>query len=176
MTAREPSIETYLQQRGVELVPVRRSACGRFGLEVPALPRWGVVPEHLFPHATAALCSPEDAAEGFVPNAMVLVGKLTREVDPHVLLDCGFGDSRALPGWVEASHDRSPHCGLPSVSISGRYEWDGHLLFARTRYTLVHHIVDQYLVQATVTVTDSLRNRMSGLADEFVDGVRIGRE
>lgn len=176
MTVREPSIESFLQQHGVELLPVHRGECDRFGLELPTLPDWDVVPEHLFPHATTVLCSPANAVDGFVPNAMVLVGKLTRSVDPKSLLECGFGDSRALPGWAEVSHDRSQLCGLPSVSIAGRYEWDGHLLFARTRYIAVHHIVDQYLVQVTVTLPDSLRDRMGRLADEFIDEMRIGRE
>ncbi|KQU58228.1 hypothetical protein ASG84_16480 [Rhodococcus sp. Leaf278] len=169
-------MQSFLQQQGVELVAVHRSECNRFGLELPALPGWDVVPEHLFPHATAVLCSPVNAVDGFVPNAVTLVGKLSRSVDPMVLLESGFGDSRALPGWVEVSHDRDPLRGLPSVSIAGRYEWDGHLLFARTRYVVVHHIVDQYLVQLTVTVPDASRARSGWVADEFVDEVRIGYE
>ncbi|WP_157889857.1 LpqN/LpqT family lipoprotein [Rhodococcoides fascians] len=56
----------------------------------------------------------------------------------------GSADSRALPEWIDVSYDRDPFCGLPSVSIAGRYEWDGRTLFARTRYVVVHHIVDQY--------------------------------
>ncbi|WP_051047950.1 LpqN/LpqT family lipoprotein [Rhodococcus sp. AW25M09] len=166
---------SFLNRQGVELVPAHRSECDRFGLDLPALPGWDAVPEHLFPHATTVLCSSENAVDGFVPNAMVLVGKLTRSVDSKSLLECGFGDSRVLPGWLEVSRDRAPLRGLPSVSIAGRYEWDGHLLFARTRYVVVHHIVDQYLVQVTVTLPDSLRDRMGRLADEFVDEVRIGR-
>ena len=158
------------------MVPVHRDECDRFGLELPTLPDWEVVPEHLFPHAAAVLCSPANTVEGFVPNAMALVGKLTRSVDPMSLLEHGFGDSRALPGWVEVSRDRAPLRGLPSVSIAGRYDWEGRLLFARTRYVIVHHIVDQYLVQLTMTVPDPLRNRLGWLAAEFVDEVRIGYE
>ncbi|MBY4131618.1 LpqN/LpqT family lipoprotein [Rhodococcus fascians] len=176
MTTREHSIENFLQQQDVELVPVHRSECNRFGLELPTMPGWDVVPEHLFPHATAVLCSPADAVDGFVPNAMAVVGKLTRSVDPMVLLESGFGDSRALPGWVEVSRDRAPLRGLSSVSIAGRYEWDGHLLFAWTRYVVVHHIVDQYLVQLTVTLPDLSRTRLGWAADEFVDGAKIGYE
>ena len=176
MTTRELSIQGFLQQQGVELVPVHRTECNRFGLELPTMQGWDVVPEHLFPHATAVLCSPADAVDGFVPNAMALVGKLTRSVDPTVLLECGFGDSRDLPGWVEVSRDRAPLRGLPSVSIAGRYEWDGHLLFARTRYVVVHHIVDQYLVQMTVTLPDLSRARLGWAAEQFVDEVQIGYE
>nr|WP_176457350.1 MULTISPECIES: LpqN/LpqT family lipoprotein [unclassified Rhodococcus (in: high G+C Gram-positive bacteria)] len=176
MTVREGSIEGFLEQQGVELVPVHRSECNRFGLELPTMPGWDLVPEHLFPHATAVLCSPANAVDGFVPNAMALVGKFTRSVDPISLLECGFGDSRALPGWVEVSRDRAPLCGLPSVSIAGRYDWDGRTLFARTRYVVVHHIVDQYLVQMTVTLPDLTRARLGWAAEEFVDEVRIGYE
>lgn len=175
MTVRQRTVYTYLQQQGVELAPVHRDECDRFGLELPVLPDWEAVSEHHFPHATAVLCSPANAVDGFVPNAVVLVGKLARSVDPDALLECGFGDARALPGWVEISHDRGSFCGLPSVSIAGRYDCAGRLLFARTRYVVVHHIVDQYLVQVTVTVPDSLRQRLSCAADEFVDELRIGR-
>ncbi|MGB2721344.1 MAG: LpqN/LpqT family lipoprotein [Rhodococcus sp. (in: high G+C Gram-positive bacteria)] len=175
MTVREKSIEAFLQQQGVELVPAHRAECDRFGLELPTPPGWEVVPEHLFPHATAVLCSPTDAVDGFVPNAVVLVGKLSRSVHPESLLEYGFGDSRALPGWVEIGHDRDPFRGLPAVSTAGRYDCDGRLLFARTRYVVVHHIVDQYLVQVTVTVPDSLRQKLSCAADEFIDGARIGQ-
>lgn len=176
MTIREQSIESLLQQQGVELVPVHRSECSRFGFELPTMPGWDLVPEHLFPDATAVLCSPADAVDEFVPNAMALVGKLTRSVDPISLLECGFGDSRALPGWVEVSRDRAPLRGLPSVSISGRYDWAGRTLFAWTRYVVVHHIVDQYLVQMTVTLPDQARDRLGRAAEEFVDEVRIGYE
>ncbi|MEK8070610.1 LpqN/LpqT family lipoprotein [Rhodococcoides navarretei] len=168
-------MQSFLQQQGVEPVPVHLDECSRFGLELPTMPGWDVVPEHLFPHATAVLCSPANAVDGFVPNALALVGKLTRSVDPVSLLECGFGDTRTLPGWVEVSRDRASLRGLPSVAIAGRYEWDGHLLFARTRYVVVHHIVDQYLVQLTVTVPDSLRQKLFCAADEFVDEVLIGR-
>ena len=175
MTVREKSIQAFLQQQGVELVPVHRDECNRFGLELSTPPDWDVVPEHLFPHATAVLCSPANTVEGFVPNAVVLVGKLGRAVRPESLLDCGFGDSRALPGWVEIGHDRDSFRGLPAVSIAGRYDCDGRLLFAWTRYVVVHHIVDQYLVQVTVTVPDSLRHKLSCAAHEFIDEMRIGQ-
>lgn len=175
MTVRERTMGTYLQQQGVELAPVHRDECDRFGLELPVLPDWEAVSEHHFPHATAVLSSPVNAVEGFVPNAVVLVGKLSRSVHPESLLDCGFGDSRALPGWVEIGHDRDSFCGLPAVSIAGRYDCDGRLLFARTRYVVVHHIVDQYLVQVTVSVPDSLRQTLSCAVDAFVDEVRFGR-
>ncbi|MDZ7929211.1 MAG: LpqN/LpqT family lipoprotein [Rhodococcus sp. (in: high G+C Gram-positive bacteria)] len=175
MTVRERTIETFLRQEGVELVPVHRGECDRFGLELPTPPDWEAVPEHYSPHATAVLCSPANAVDGFVPNAVVMVGKLSRSVDPESLLQYGFGDSRALPGWVEIGHDRDPFRGLPAVSTAGRYDCDGRLLFARTRYVVVHHIVDQYLVQVTVTVPDSLRQTLSCAADEFMDGVRIGQ-
>lgn len=171
MTTRQRSIKSFLQQQGVELAPVHLDECNRFGLDRPALPGWDVVPEHVFPHATAVLCSPANAVDGFVPNAVTLVGKLTRSVDPTALLECGFGDSRELPGWVEVSHDRALLRGLPSVSIGGRYEWDGNLLFARTRYVVVHHIVDQYLVQLTVTLPDRVRSRLGWAADQFVNDV-----
>lgn len=175
MTVREGSIEGFLEQQGVELVPVHRSECNRFGLELPKMPGWDLVPEHLFPHATAVLCSPANTIDGFVPNVVVLVGKLSRSVHPESLLDCGFGDSRALPGWVEIGHDRDPFRALPAVSIAGRYDCDGRLLFARTRYVVVHHIVDQYLIQVTVTVPDSLRQKLSCAADELIEDMRIGR-
>lgn len=175
MRTQERSIEAFLEQNGVELAPVHRSECDRFGLELPTIPGWEFVAEHHFPHATAVLCSPENMVDGFVPNAVVMVGKMSRSVDPDALLACGFADSRALPGWVELSHDRTAFRGLPSISIAGRYEWGGRSLFARTRYTVVHHIVDQYLVQVTVTLDDSLRRRMSRSADDIVDEVRIGR-
>ena len=174
MTVQEKTIASFLHQQGVELAPVHRSECDRFGLELPTLPDWDLVPEHLFPHATVVLCSSANAVDGFVPNVVVLVGKLSRSVDPDSLLECGFGDSRALAGWVEVSHDRDPFRGLPSVSIGGRYDCDGRVLFARTRYAVVHHIVDQYLVQMTATLPDSLRHRLSWAADEFVDEVQIG--
>lgn len=169
-------MQSFLQQHGVELVPVHLDECDRFGLELPALLGFDLVAAHLFPHATAVLCSQANAVDGFVPNAVVLVGKLTLSVDSDALLECGFGDSRALPGWVETGHDRDPFRGLPAISIAGRYDCDGRLLFARTRYVVVHHIVDQYLVQVTVTVPDSLRQKLSCAAEKFIDEVRIGRE
>lgn len=176
MTVQERTISSFLWQHDIEFVPVHLGECARFGLELPMVQGWGPVADHLFPHATAVLCSPASTVDGFVPNAVVLVGKLTRSVDPYLLLEHGFADSRALPGWVETSHDLDQFRGLPSVSIAGRYDWEGRSLFARTRYVVVHHIVDQYLVQVTVTLPDSLSNRSSRAVNEFVDEVRIGRE
>lgn len=169
------SIEDFLRHQNVELVPVHRAECDRFGLELPTPADWEIVPDHLLPHATVAVCSPANAVDGFVPNALALVGKLTRSVDSTSLLECGFEDSRALPGWVEVGRSRDPIRGIPAVAIAGRYNCDGRLLFARTRYTVVHHIVDQYLVQVTVTVPDSTRERLSAAADEIVEQTRLGR-
>ena len=70
--------------------PISASRCG-----------WQTLDPAQFPGATQVTVEPNLVENGFAPNAVLLVGKLSHSIDPEALMALGFGDGRAMPGWVE---------------------------------------------------------------------------
>ncbi|MGA9873057.1 MAG: LpqN/LpqT family lipoprotein [Rhodococcus sp. (in: high G+C Gram-positive bacteria)] len=165
----------YLTEQGVDLRPASHDECCRLHLALAAPPGWRQVPELEVPHAAAAYFDEANIMDGFAPNVVVLVGALSRAVAAHDVLAHGFADSRALPEWTEITRDDENFCGQPSVSISGRYRVADRYLIGRTRYTIVHPLVDQYLVQVTATISASQRDTLGPGLEELSDAVTVGR-
>ncbi|MBF6171264.1 LpqN/LpqT family lipoprotein [Nocardia blacklockiae] len=88
---------------------------------------------------------------GWADNAVVLVARLSRPVDPETLLACGFTDARRLPEWTELDTHTGRFGGHPSAAITGTYTVAPLTLWAYNRYTLIDNETGSYLVQLTVT-------------------------
>ena len=128
----------------------------------------------MFPHAAAVYFDDANKVDEVVPNLVVLVGSLSRVVDADALLAHGFDDSRALPEWTELTRDRDNFCGLPSAAVSGRYRFGDRDLAGRTRYTVAHPLVDQYLVQVTATILASQWTSLDSELETWTDAVTVG--
>lgn len=168
------TISDYLADEAVDLNPASLDECSRIGIAFHHRVGWHKAPESMFPHAAAVYFDDANKVDKFAPNLVVLVGSLSRVVDADELLAHGFEDSRALPEWTELTRDRGNFCGLPSVSVSGRYRIGDREFVGRTRYTVVHPLVDQYLIQVTATISATQWTSMGVELETWTDAVTVG--
>ncbi|MGF6898105.1 hypothetical protein ABIA39_008485 [Nocardia sp. GAS34] len=102
---------------------------------------WALPPEEDAP--------PEEA--GWVDNAVVMVWRMSRPVDPAAVMRCAFTDSRRLPDWQERRTKTEDCDGFPSAAISGTYTFGELSLWVSTRYLMAGTPTGQYLLQLSVT-------------------------
>ncbi|MGV9674830.1 LpqN/LpqT family lipoprotein [Nocardia sp. NPDC003482] len=153
------SVAEYLNRAGVGLVVAHRDTVGAPIAEVLVPVGWRRVAAAAFPHAYGVWALPPAEGEGWADNAVLLIGRLTGEVDAAALLSCAFTSSRALPGWSEEHSGSGTFGGQPSAVISGRYSAGALRLWSSNRYLLFRVTRQQFLVQLTVTTrVESIRD------------------
>nr|WP_296776092.1 LpqN/LpqT family lipoprotein [Rhodococcus sp. (in: high G+C Gram-positive bacteria)] len=154
------TVAQYLSTNGIDVVPVDHARASTLGVVTPIPAGWEATPAGQFPGATEVLVEPGLVENGFAPNAVLLVGKLSSAVDPDSVLNCCFTDARRLPGWAEGSAVVDNYGGWPSRFIRGTFEAEQLALAVTTRYAVIG-TKEQYLVQLTVTI---LADHMDKLA------------
>lgn len=157
----EPTtIAEYLNAHAIRVSPLDGAAAAELGITVPVPAGWQTLDPAQFPGATQVIVEPNLVENGFAPNAVLLVGALSRTIDPEALMALGFGDGRAMPGWVEREASSASWLGWPSRFIRGSYVAQQLEAAVTTRYVLVG-VDTQYLVQLTVT---TLASQLDALA------------
>ncbi|QII05460.1 hypothetical protein BH93_08770 [Rhodococcoides fascians A25f] len=157
----EPTtIAEYLNANAIRVSPLDGAAAAELGITVPVPAGWQTLDPAQFPGATQVIVEPNLVENGFAPNAVLLVGALSRTIDPEALMALGFGDGRAMPGWVEREASAASWLGWPSRFIRGSYVAQQLEAAVTTRYVLVG-VDTQYLVQLTVT---TLASQLDALA------------
>ncbi|MBJ7349931.1 MAG: LpqN/LpqT family lipoprotein, partial [Rhodococcus sp.] len=145
----EPTtIAEYLDAHALQVLPLDGAAAADLGITVPVPAGWQTLDPAQFPGATQVTVEPNLVENGFAPNAVLLVGKLSHSIDPEALMALGFGDGRAMPGWVEREASTASWVGWPSRFIRGTYVAQGLAAAVTTRYAVVGEEA-QYLVQLT---------------------------
>lgn len=171
----EPTtIAEYLNAHELQVSPLDGAAAAELGIAVPVPAGWQTLDPAQFPGATQVIVEPNLVENGFAPNAVLLVGALSRTIDPEALLALGFGDGRAMPGWQEREASTASWLGWPSRFIRGTYAAQQLEAAVTTRYVVVG-VVTQYLVQLTVTTLvsqlDSLAFDVSAINDGLTTSV-----
>ncbi|NLU82720.1 LpqN/LpqT family lipoprotein [Rhodococcus sp. HNM0569] len=142
----------YLDNCGAHCTPCAPGSPFAPAVSIPELPGWTVVPRELVPGAYSALTNPSYRSQGWAPNAVVLHGRISKEISAEGLLDAACTEPAALPKWTEHLAAREPWNGHPSLFVEGTYEVENLSLFATTRYVIVDTAAGQFLTQLTVTV------------------------
>ncbi len=151
-----PTVAQYLAAHSIEVAAVDVDGAAQLGIEAVLPAGWQYAPAEQFPGATAVLVEPNMVENGFAPNAVLLVGKLSARVDAESVLDCSFTDARLLPGWTELEANFDDLGRWPSRFLRGTFFADQLDLAVTTRYAIVG-TDDQYLAQLTITVaTDQM--------------------
>ena len=168
----EPTtIAEYLNAHELQVSPLDGAAAAELGITVPVPAGWQTLDPAQFPGATQVIVEPNLVENGFAPNAVLLVGALSRT---EALLALGFGDGRAMPGWQEREASTASWLGWPSRFIRGTYAAQQLEAAVTTRYVVVG-VVTQYLVQLTVTTLvsqlDSLAFDVSAINDGLTTNV-----
>ncbi|MGF0314225.1 LpqN/LpqT family lipoprotein [Rhodococcus sp. IEGM1428] len=157
----EPTtIAEYLNAHAIRVSPLDGAAAAELGITVPVPAGWQTLDPAQFPGATQVIVEPNLVENGFAPNAVLLVGALSHTIDPESLMALGFGDGRAMPGWVEREASTASWLGWPSRFIRGSYVAQQLEAAVTTRYVLLG-VDTQYLVQLTVT---TLASQLDALA------------
>lgn len=150
-----PTLAEYLQSAGITCEPCRPDAGDHPPVSIPELPGWESAPSDVIPNAYQVLVNPLHTEQDWTPNAVLLHGRLSGQVDVEALLDCGPADSRELPDWQEYATSREPHRGHPSAFVQGLYVVNGIAFAATNRYVITTFGESQFLTQLTVTIIQS---------------------
>ncbi|WP_037182475.1 LpqN/LpqT family lipoprotein [Rhodococcoides fascians] len=145
------TVAQYLSSNGIQVTPIGRDAAAALGVVAHTPAGWEAAPAEQFPGATAVLVETSLVENGFAPNAVLLVGKLSTAVDSGPLLDCSFTDARLMPGWSEASASAEDLGPWPARFLAGSFTAEQLELNVTTRYAVLG-VDEQYLVQLTVTI------------------------
>lgn len=169
-TTSDPTVAQYLAAHGVEVATCTREEASRLGLAVPTPAGWQSTPVEQFPGTTDVLIEPNMVENGFAPNAVLIVGKLSSPVDVEALLNCSFADARVLPGWTELEANFDDLGPWPSRFIRGTFEAEQLNLAVTTRYAIAGEDRN-YLVQLTVTVLTDQMDKLAFDVSTMNDGV-----
>ena len=145
------SIAEYLAVLGVRSIPVHPDTVAAPLISLPVPPGWSEMSREFLPGAYRAWARPPEGDSTWSDNAVVLVSRLDRKVDPEALLQHAFTDSQRMPGWREIQTDSGECVGFPSAAITGEYSVHEMELLAHTRYVLIDEGPVSYLLQATIT-------------------------
>lgn len=163
------TVAQYLSVNGIAVTPSDSVLAATLGIAASAPAGWQAAPVGQFPGATEVLVEPGLVENGFAPNAVLLVGKLSEPVDAQALLDCSFTDARVMPGWVELEAQAENLGPWPARFIRGSFAAEQLELAVTTRYAVVG-VEEQFLVQLTVTV---LADQIDKLAFD-IDAINSG--
>lgn len=153
------TVAQFLSEHGIEIHAVDHDEAAQLGIFAAVPAGWQTLPEGQFPGATSVLVEPGLVENGFAPNAVLLVGRLSAAVDSESLLDCSFTDARVMPGWNEGVGHSEDLGGWPARFIRGSFMAEQLELAVTTRYAVVG-APEQYLVQLTVTVLADHADRL----------------
>jgi hypothetical protein len=151
-----PTVGELLAALGVEATPVYPEMPGVPVASLDIRDEWEEVAREWIPAAYRAWALPafEDATgpeAQWADNAVLMVWRLSRPVDPMAVMRCAFTDSRRLPDWREFGGQARDYDGFPSAAIIGSYFHAGLTLWSFTRYLIAGTSAGQYLLQLTVT-------------------------
>lgn len=145
------SVAEYLAVLGVRSIPVHPDTVAAPLISLPVPPGWSEMSREVLPGAYRAWARPPEGDSTWSDNAVVLVSRLDRKVDPEALLQHAFTDSRRMPGWREVQADTHDCVGFPSAAVTGEYSVHEMELLAHTRYVLIDEGSVSYLLQVTIT-------------------------
>lgn len=169
------TVAQFLSVNGIEVQALGHDDAAQLGIVAAVPAGWQTLPEGRFPGATSVLVEPGLVENGFAPNAVLLVGRLSAPVDTKSLLDCSFTDARVMPGWNEGVSNAENLGGWPARFIRGSFMAEQLELAVTTRYAVVGS-PDQYLVQLTVTFlahhADRLEFDVAAINDGLIQPVR----
>ena len=169
----EMTVAQYLAANSVEMAPVDRDGAEQLGIAASTPAGWQAAPTDQFPGTTEVLVEPGMIENGFAPNAVLLVGRLSARVDPEAVLNCSFTDARLLPGWSELEVSFDDLGPWPSRFVWGTFVSDQLNLAVTTRYAVVG-ADEQYLVQLTVTVATDQMDKLAFDVAAINDGLFVG--
>ncbi|ORB58895.1 hypothetical protein BST43_08690 [Mycobacteroides saopaulense] len=172
-TAAKPiSMNEYLQGLGVKVTPVSPDNPANVRIEIPLPEGW----ENLGALDPAYLIAdkPSGADQGRTPSAVVYLIKLEGTLDARkAITEHGFTDAQNTPNFRKIASSLDDFQGYPSATIEGTYDNQNVRVHAWNRDVIVPDGPLHYLVQLTVTTTETQASGLAGDVAALTGGLKI---
>lgn len=173
-TATPTSMNQYLQSIGVKVTPVSPESPTNVRVELPLPEGW----ENLGSLDPAYLITdkPSAADQGRTPSAVVYLIKLDGPLDARkAITEHGFADAQNTQNFQKIASSLGDFQGYPSAAIEGTYDNQNVRVHAWNRDVIVPDGSLHYLVQLTVTTTESQSAALSPDVAALTGGLKIAK-
>jgi hypothetical protein len=148
------TIQDFIGKNGLQETAVKPGEAGVPTVNLPLPPGWqrrDDVPEAPF----GAFFFPGSAVPTNPPRILVLMSKLTGEVNPDVLLEYAPGELRQMPGFQATSPDsRGELMGFPNSQSAGTYTTPGGLGVVAQKTVVIPADDGAYVLQLNAYAAD----------------------
>lgn len=119
------TIVDYIRDHDIDETTARPGDPGAPNVSLPTPPGWSNATDRAPGWAWAALVSGDPAVADDPPSIVVLMSKLTGDVDADRVLEFAPAELRNLPGFDGGAGTATTLSGFDAVQIGGRYDKDG---------------------------------------------------
>jgi hypothetical protein len=160
-TGQNPTIVDYIRDNGIAETPVKRGDPGAPNIDLPVPQGWEDAGPRTPDGAYLAIVSADATSPTDPSSIIVLVSKLTGNVDPAKILEFAPGEIKNLPGFKGTNAGTSDKLsGFDAIQVGGTYQKEG-ITRAITQKTVVIPGKDGlYVLQLNA---DGLQDQSAGL-------------
>ena len=120
-----PTLSDYIEQNNITETPAKQGDPGVPKIELPMPPGWVDAGGDTPSYAYQAIVGADPALQPDPPTLVVVLSKLTGDVDPAQILALAPNELRNLPDFDGSDPQPSTLSNFDDVSISGKYTRDG---------------------------------------------------
>ena len=177
-TAEAPSaaitIGQYLEQQGVDGVPMTPATLKELTVSMPRPPGWTAVNDPAQPSAFEIIRKTGTSA--FPPTAQLLVFTLVGRVDPRETVKYGYADAERADQFKRLGASMDDFRGFPSAMIEGNYNLNGQTLRTYSRVVVPTGRPpgnQPYLVQFKVTTLAAEARTLGPEVEQIIKGFTV---
>ncbi len=157
------TIVDYIRDNGIVETPVKRGDPGSPTIDLPVPPGWAEAGSRTPKWAYDAILSTDPAFAGNPPTIILLLSKLTGNVDPAKILEFASGEIRNLPGYDGAAEGSpSKLSGFDATQVGGTYTKDGAKRAIAQKTVVIPGTDGLYVLQLNA---DGLEDQLGALMD-----------
>jgi len=157
------TIVDYIRDNGIVETPVKRGDPGSPTIDLPVPPGWAEAGSRTPKWAYDAILSTDPAFAGNPPTIILLLSKLTGNVDPAKILEFASGEIRNLPGYDGAAEGSpSELSGFDATQVGGTYTKDGAKRAIAQKTVVIPGTDGLYVLQLNA---DGLEDQLGALMD-----------
>ncbi len=157
------TIVDYIRDNGIVETPVKRGDPGSPTIDLPVPPGWAEAGSRTPKWAYDAILSTDPAFVGNPPTIILLLSKLTGNVDPAKILEFASGEIRNLPGYDGAAEGSpSELSGFDATQVGGTYTKNGAKRAIAQKTVVIPGTDGLYVLQLNA---DGLEDQLGALMD-----------
>lgn len=168
-------IGEYLQDQGVNAVPMTRDTLTDLKVSMPCPPGWSVVNDPQQQQGAFEVIRDTNVA-AYQPTAMLVVFKLTGNFDVADAIRHGYGDAELTDRFNQLNASMADFHGMPSAMIEGSYNVGDQRLHTYNRIVIATGAPpahQKYLVQFSVTTAADQAEAHGGDVESIIKGFAV---